>query len=1088
MKQILQLKKFIFVFLSLLFLCMPCVHAQERFLKGRVTDQTGEPMIGVTVVNVNDANKSTITDLDGNYSIKVKNSTILKFSYIGFKTKAVNVSQERTTLNVEMEEETIMLEQTVVVGMNIKRDEKSLSTAFQKLDVEGLTETRDASFLNMLSGNVAGLQVISNGPAGSATVRLRGVNSITGNNDPLFVIDGVPIFNESGFDEGDTGLDYGNAANSINPDAVESIVVLKGANATAIYGSEAANGAVIITTKKGGNQKGLGVSFSSNLQFSKLYQYPIYQNMYGSGNNISIKQNYANVPGKDLPYDSNLPWGINQLNGSGYNQASWGLPMVGFDVVGRNGYVKTYSPNDGNITNMYGVATTWTNNVSVEKKGDKFAARLSFTNMQADDILKDFNKIDRNQFQLHVDFRPLKFMMLDINADYTHEKGTNRGSRNGSDSNPLYVITVMPRDVSMSELTPWKRPDSRPTSFNGFKNPYWLLNEISNQDKKDWLRANVALNIDFTKELKLRLRAAIEQTSRYGWIFTNLYSPNDYDGDYRETWDRMRNYNYEALLSYNKRWKKNFNLSAALGTSLQDFEMKQRSIRMPALFEPDVKSLANAGGYAQPSSNYNAKKKIGLFGTASLGFRDYVYLDLTGRNDWSSALPASKRSYLYYSVGTSFIFTEAFKELIPENILSFAKLRASYARVGNDTGFDQLLASYSYGRNYLGYMSYYESDSRRRNSQLKPERTTSVEAGMDLRFWDNRVTVDFTYYTKTTRDQIVNSEIDGFSGYTSAVLNAGKIRNWGTELTLGVVPIRTKSKWEWKMDFNYANNRSKVIRLADNMDYMKINGTKIAEIRLVVGQPFGSIYAASWMKNEQGQNLVDASGAPIEQKGVYLGDVAPKWIGGLRNTVKWRDLQLSVLLDIKQGGKVWSGSAYEGARNGGTVQSLEGRDAYLFSNVILNENADERKGVLSTNQSNSASQVPYGDGRVKGPFIPNAVYRSDGTPALVYLNPELYWNHSSSKNGHLYIYDASYIKLREIALTYNVPQKYLKKLGGFIQSARVSAIGRNLAILHQNTPKGIDPESTTTMGSGQGLENGFSLPSSSYGFNVKVTF
>lgn len=1090
MKNFFQINKPIFAFLISFLFCATTAVAQNRVLKGTVTDQAGEPLIGVTVVNVNDTRHSTVTDLDGNYSIRVKDGTILKFSYVGCKTKAVNVPKGKNQLNVVMEEESIMLEQTVVVGMNMKRSEKSLSTAYQKMDVTEMTEVRDAGFVNMLSGKVAGLQVISNGPSGSATVHIRGMNSITGNNAPLYVIDGVPIVNESGFDEGDTGLDYGNVANSINPDAIEDIVVLKGANATAIYGSEAANGAIVITTKKASaNQRGLGVSFSTNLQFTKLLQMPIYQNVYGSGANIGLKSQYSNVPGRDLPYNNLLPWGINQLNGSGYNQASWGLPMIGFDVVGRNGIVKTYSPNDGNITDMYEVATTWTNNVSVEKKGDKYGARLSLTNMRANDILENFNKINRNQFQLHVDFRPIKFLYLDINAQYNHETGNNRGSRNGTDNNPLFIVSTMPRDVSMGELVPWKRPDHRPTSFNGFKNPYWLLNETSNQDKKDWLLANIAATVDFCKELKLRLRAAMEQTSRYGWTFANLYSPHDYDGDFREFWDKMRSYNYEALLMFDKRWKKNFQLSATLGTSFQDYWMKQRNVRMPALFEPDIKSMSNAGGYTQPSSNYNAKKKIGLFGTASLGFRDYLYLDVTMRNDWSSTLPSSNRSYLYYSFGTSFIVTEAFKKVIPNKILSFAKLRASYARVGNDTGFDQLLASYSYGRNYLGYMSYYESDSRRRNAHLKPERTASVEAGMDLRFWDNRINVDFTYYTKTTRDQIVNAEIDGFSGYTSAVLNAGKIRNWGTELTVGIVPIRTKTKWEWKVDFNYSNNRSKVISLANNAEYMKINGTKIAEIRLVKGQSFGSIYANSWQKNESGQNLVDASGAPIEQKGVYLGDVAPKWMGGLRNTLKWRDLQLSVLLDIKVGGNVWSGSAYEGARSGGTVQSLEGRDAYLFSSVILNENADERKGLLGVNQSINGGQSPYGDiDRVKGPFIPNAVFRTDGTPALMYLNPELYWNHSSSKNGHLYIYDASYVKLREVSLSYRLPRNVLKKLGGFIQSASVAVVGRNLAILHQNTPKGIDPESTTTMGSGQGLENGFSLPSSSYGFNVKVTF
>ncbi|WP_195655612.1 SusC/RagA family TonB-linked outer membrane protein [Bacteroides sp. 1001136B_160425_E2] len=1082
-----NIRSLLITFLTLLFLTNCNVYAQNRILKGKVTDQMGEPMIGVTVMNVNEQNKSTITDLEGNYSIKIRDNAILKFSYIGFKTKILNVTRERNILNVVLEEETVMLEQTVVVGMNMKRDEKSLSTAFQKMDIESMTESRDVDFLNMLSGKVAGLQVISNGPFGSASVRMRGTNSITGNNEPLFVIDGVPIINESGFDEEDSGIDYGNAANSLNPDAIESIVVLKGANATAIYGSDAANGAIIITTKKGDYQKGLGITYSTNLQFTKLSQYPIYQNVYGVGTNTAFRSGYANLPGKDLDYDPNLPWGINQLTGSGYNQYSWGLPMLGFDVVGRNGYMKTYSPNDGNILNMYEVATTWTNNVSVDKRGENFSSRLTYTNIQADDIMENFNKVNRNLVNFHLGFKPVKFLNIDINASYMHESGHNRGSRNGSDSNPLNIITSMPRDLSLSELIPWKRPDGRPTTYNGFKNPYWLLNEGDNGDKKNSLLANVAVTTEFTKDLRLRLRAAIEQSSKSFWSFANLYSPNDYDGDYREGWETMRNYTYEALLSYNKRWKDCFNLTTSLGTSMQDYNYKSRFVRMPALFQQDIKSLTNSGGYLQTGSIYRAKKKIGIFGTASVGYKDFIYIDLTARNDWSSSLPASKRSYLYYSAGTSFIFTEAFKDLIPKKYLSYAKFRVSYAQVGNDAGFDQLLSSYKYGRNYLGSMSYYESDNNRRNPKLKPERTTSVETGLDLRFLDNRITLDFTYYNKITRDQIVGAELDGFSGYTSEVVNAGKIRNWGTEITLGVVPVRTKSKWEWKVDFNYANNKSKVLSLTNDVEYMSIKGARVAEIRLVVGQPFGSIYTSGRETNELGQVYVDANGSPYEQKGFFLGNVSPKWIGGLRNTVKWRDFSASMLLDIKVGGHIWSGTAFQGAQNGATVESLQGRDAYLFSNIILRENNEERKGLLNSSHSNSTNNVIYGDNRIKGSYIPNAVFKSDGTSALVYINPMNYWCHDPGR-GALFIYDASFIKLREVSIGYNVPTKYLKKIGGFLQSARLSAVGRNLAILYQKTPKGIDPEATTTLGSGLGLENGFSLPSSSYGFNLKITF
>ncbi|GLL52387.1 hypothetical protein KUBF_00490 [Bacteroides finegoldii] len=309
------------IIISLLFISASALQAQDRTLTGTVVDVSGEPMLGVNVMNVN-TNKGTITDMDGKFSLRIPQTAIIRFSFIGYKTKAVNVNKDTKTLNVTLEEDAIMLEQTVVTAMDIRRDEKSLSTAFQKLDVERMTENRSADFLGMLSGKVAGLQVISNGPGGSASVRIRGTNSITGNNDPLYVIDGIPIMNESGMSDG--GIDYGNPANSINPDNIESIVVLRGANAAALYGSDAANGAIVITTKKASNKNGLGVTFSSNFQLSHLYQYPMYQNVYGSGSQFRLDDNSFNVVGREVPYDSGLPWGINKLNTNKYNNSSWG--------------------------------------------------------------------------------------------------------------------------------------------------------------------------------------------------------------------------------------------------------------------------------------------------------------------------------------------------------------------------------------------------------------------------------------------------------------------------------------------------------------------------------------------------------------------------------------------------------------------------------------------------------------------------------------------------------------------------------------------------------------------------------------------
>lgn len=506
------------------------MQAQNRTVKGTVSDAQGEPIIGANVVIVG-GTKGVITDLDGKYSIQVpENGAVLKFSYIGFKTKSFNVVKGKNVLNVTLEEDAVMLEQTVVTAMDLRRDEKSLSTAFQKMDVESMTENRDAGFVNMLAGKVAGLQVISNGAAGSATVRIRGANSISGNNQPLYVIDGVPIINDVTGGE----IDYGNPANSINPDDIENIVVLKGANASALYGSDAANGAILITTKKAGQRSGLGVTYSTNVQFTEFSQYPIYQNIYGGGHINRFENNKANSFNGDVkvPYDPNMPYGIQRMGGYD-NSRSWGMPMLGFQVVGRNGELKSYVPTPANTTSMYQTAYSWTNSVSIERATEHVSTRIGFTNLRSDDVLEGLNNLTRNAFNVRSNVKLTKSLDVDLNGRYTHENVKNRSYRNNSDRNPIYTLMDMPRDLSIQEMYPWKDENGKPTALQ-FKSPVWMLNELSNQDKKEWLLADVTVNYKITKDLKLRLKAALDLNMKEGYEFRNMYTPGDADGFYKE--------------------------------------------------------------------------------------------------------------------------------------------------------------------------------------------------------------------------------------------------------------------------------------------------------------------------------------------------------------------------------------------------------------------------------------------------------------------------------------------------------------------------------------------------------------------------
>lgn len=1065
------------------------MQAQNRTVKGTVSDAQGEPIIGANVVIVG-GTKGVITDLDGKYSIQVpENGAVLKFSYIGFKTKSFNVVKGKNLLNVTLEEDAVMLEQTVVTAMDLRRDEKSLSTAFQKMDVESMTENRDAGFVNMLAGKVAGLQVISNGAAGSATVRIRGANSISGNNQPLYVIDGVPIINDVTGGE----IDYGNPANSINPDDIENIVVLKGANASALYGSDAANGAILITTKKAGQRSGLGVTYSTNVQFTEFSQYPIYQNIYGGGHINRFENNKANSFNGDVkvPYDPSMPYGIQRMGGYD-NSRSWGMPMLGFQVVGRNGELKSYVPTPANTTSMYQTAYSWTNSVSIERATEHVSTRIGFTNLRSDDVLEGLNNLTRNAFNVRSNVKLTKSLDVDLNGRYTHENVKNRSYRNNSDRNPIYTLMDMPRDLSIQEMYPWKDENGKPTALQ-FKSPVWMLNELSNQDKKEWLLADVTVNYKITKDLKLRLKAALDMNMKDGYEFRNMYTPGDADGFYKEFTEKARNYTYEAMLSYNKTWK-DFNVSASVGTNMQDFLFKKQNSEIGTLATSDFISLTNNGATIKSWPEYNAKKKQAVYGTASVGYKDFIYMDVTGRNDWSSALPSDNRSYFYSSYGVSFVLTELVKS-IPKDWLSYAKIRGSYAKVGNDTGFDQLLNGFSYNTSYLGDMAWFESENKRKTNSLKPESTTSFETGLDLRFLKDRASLSFTYYNKNTKNQILTSTINGVSGYGEALFNAGEVKNWGYEVTLGVVPFRNKD-WEWKVDINWAKNNSEVVSLANGMDYMTLTTVQNSvELRIVKGEPLVSLYCREpWKTNDEGQVLVGANGRPLSGEAKFLASVEPKWTGSIRTSLRWKDLTFSAMLDIRMGGHVWSETAFQSSRNAQSIMSLGGRTEHLFSDLILNEGDQTGYlGILDPKYVPNGKNNIYMDAsRPKGMNIPGAVYDSSvpglaGQPCQAWIKPIDYWTNDSGKNGELYLYDASYVKLKEISLGYNIPKNWLRKIG-FIQSMRVSAVGRNVAILHQKTPKGIDPEATSSMGIQQGLERGFNLPTSSYGFDFKITF
>lgn len=1087
------------VLLAALFNCQAAM-AQALTVTGTVYDQDAEPVIGASVT-VAGTNQSVATDIDGRFTIKAENGQKLIITYVGCKKEEITV-KGAGPYTINLTQDTNTLNEVVVTALGLTREAKSLSYARQAVSTEALTEIRGTNLMDMLSGKAAGMQVISGGgPTASTRIVLRGVNSLTGNNQPLIVVDGVPILNNMG-EDGD--LDYGNAANAISPDEIENMEILKGANASALYGSDAANGVILITTKKAQKKKGLGVTYGFNLMLGYLYNYPTYQNIYGTGQSCLFERYPSgggwNVYGNSnngLSFNPDQPYGIWNPNMAGVDQRSWGLPMLGFDVVGRNNEIKSYSPHPETTKAMYGTSHMYTNSVSIDKVYDGASFRLTYTNVLSDDILKQVNDLERHTFNLHTTADIAKWWNIDASVRYVYEHVDKRAFRNSSDRNPIYLFANLPRDASIEELLPWKQADGTPFNFKGFTNPFWALNETDNNDTKHWLMGNLTLNFKINRMLSVRLRGATDLQVSEGMTFTNLYTPFDTDGEYMR-WKRdWRNTNFEALLSFNNNFfNDRFNVNANVGASSQNISGSRVYSKASQLQFQDMKSLANAKGLVSALEEWESKKKQAVYGSASLGWDQWAYVDLTARNEWSSALPTNNNSYFYWSAGTGILISELAK--LDQHLFPLVKLRASYAKVGNDTGFDRLISGYykNEAGSFLG-IPYYVGDDVLKTMGLRPEMTTSYEFGTELHFFDNRFIVDFTYYDKATKDQIVEADAPLGSGYRREIINAGKMTNKGVELSFTVTPIQTKD-WNWEVSFNWSKNKNKVVELADGIDRFELMGRDNIKSYAQVGQPYGVFYGNDYKRDEDGNICVDLDGRAQYLTDQYLGSIQPEWFGGAQTTLRWKNLSLGLAIDFSHGGKLWSYTTFRGGIDGNVAQTLEGRFEFTESKLVYGENDRERQGMLETqytvnpNADYAANYVLYPDWqRPKGVWVGNTVYDESiefwgGQKSIGWVTPMNHWCHNGTSSAARYIYSASYVKLREVSVGYTLPTQWLRKTP--LTSVKLSAVGRNVAILHQRTPKGMDPQATSSTGNNQGFEQGFTLPMATWGFDVKVSF
>jgi TonB-linked SusC/RagA family outer membrane protein len=1046
------------IYCLLTFICFHslCLLAQQTSVSGKVTTTEGAPLQGVSVsTNAPNAKVAAITNAEGFFTINVPPAaTALVFSYVGMQTLTEKIAG-RTTINVQLAGGNAQLEGVVVTALGIRREAKALSYSQQKVDIGNLTEAPATNIVSALSGKIAGVQITPpSSNTGSARIVIRGNNSITNNNQPLFVVDGIIVDNNPGdanvATSGNNNLDYGNALRDINPEDIADIEVLKGPNAAALYGSRAANGAILITTKKATANR-FKVTVSSNANFQTITELPDYQNVFGAGNSYKLEGSGSTSNPLRLP------------NEKVFNR-SWGAPMLGQPVIGISGQVKQYVPQPDNIKDFYRTSAFYTNSVALEGGNAQNNYRFSYTNYSGNSVVAGINKENRNNLNLRVTNNVSKWFSLDSKVTYTRNTVTNRQYMNGSTKNPIYQYAFMIRDVRLEDYQNYIDSNGNESNTHtDFLNPYWAINEDPNQDVKDQLLSSFTGNITFTKWLKLTARFGTEMYWWDGYEFNNKGAQSDPDGYLRNFNNKLSQLNADAMLTANKTFGK-LSINAFIGAARFQSKTDARSQQINSLIQAGLVNISNSSDYPSASDQLSQKATNSVYGSASFGYRNYLFLDLTARNDWSSTLPLKNLSYFYPSIGGSFIVTDAFKS-IPKKILSFAKVRASYALGGVDIKDPyQLRQTYTFNGIYNN-QAYASLGTTFFNPDLMPEKTSSTEGGVDLRFFKDRVNLSYTHYRTATTNQILSAQISPGSGYQTKIYNSGEIDNWGDELVLGGTPVQSK-RFTWNVLVNYGKNGSKVASLIEGVNSFLMNtwfGN--ANVFAEVGQPYGIIRGRGWMRDSLGRKLVAADGGVLTTPNTFLGNALPDWTGGITNNFKAGNFTLSFLVDVRKGGNFYSGTFKRWTQTGNTAFTLPGREDYYLHTYILGEDP------LKTQ---SGFRFPD-------------TYFVDGTPNNTWLNPmSAYQGKGYFANEELEMFDATYVKLREVVLGYNLPAKMIRKTP--LSNARLSLSARNLWTIYKNCPQGIDPEASVTSGNGQGIEYGSMPPSATYGFNVILTF
>ena len=1075
------------------------IYAQNRDITGTViSSDDGLPIPGVQVL-IKGTSLGTITDLDGKYTIQVSGTdanAVLVFRFVGMVTTDVAIG-DKTTIDVSMDPDVLNIEGVVVTALGISREKKSLGYATQEISGDEINQVKSDNFINSLSGKAAGVKVQNTGNmGGSSNIIIRGNSSITGNNQALIVVDGVPINNDVSNTKdqvrGRAGYDFGNAAADINPADIETMNILKGAAATALYGSRAANGVIIITTKKGertmAKKRVYGVGISSNVTtgFIDKTTFPVYQQGYGAG----YGPYYGDEPntGLEMIYDVNGDGNLD-LTVPTYEDASMGQAFDPNLMVYQYDSYYPESPNyqkatpyvaagDNGPISVFETPWSFTNSVDVTGASDVSSFRLSYTNMDQTGIMPN-SRLTRNNLLFNGSYDITKDLVVTASANYINTKGKGRNQTGYSDNqlssfrqwsqmNVDYVQQKELYDATGKNLTwnPNGFGDHAPAYWD---NPYYAWNQSYESDMRDrivgYVMAEWQINdyfslmgrysTDFYSYLQEERKAYGSASGEFGVGTTAGRS--DVTSGYSRFTKNFRENNIDAMFKFNKNFGADWNLNALLGTNIRRSSFDQVfSSTDGGLVVPGLYALGNSvNPMLAPEESLEKIGVDGIYLAASTGFKNLLYLDATIRRDVSSTLPEENNTYYYPSVSLSWLFSN----MTETDWLSFGKLRANYAEVGNDAPWGSLLDVYDINPVYGG-TPLYSVPNTKNNVDLKPERTSSIEAGLEMFFLNKRVGFDFAWYKTNTTDQIIDVVVSHATGYSRKYVNAGEMQNQGIELMIFGSPI-VNDNFQWDITLNWSQNKNEVISLAEGVENLQLSSLQSGlTINARVGEPYGTIQGTDYIYDDAGNKVVGDNGYYLKtpESDVILGNINPDWIGGLNNRFTLGNWAFSFLIDMQQGGSIFSLDQYYGLGTG------------------LYEETDY------TNDLGNPVRNPLDQG---GGLILEGV-KEDGTPNDIRVAGDDYRVFGWSRNPNsAFVYSAKYVKLREVVLTYSLPAKTLEKSA--INGVSFSLVANNVWIMSKDLPH-ADPEASQGGGNVQGWQSGVMPTTRNIGLTVNLQF